>query len=113
MKFLEFYRETIREDKYHELLKQGPVHAVQYLIEQNRYFLFMEEAWDRIINDIEESTDTFERYYPMVRVEPTKNEQIHFIRALVLNDELYQYCMEQLSNTCDTVVKDVTSRLIQ
>ena len=40
-------------------------------------------------------------------------EQIHFTRALVLNDELYQYCMEQPSNTCDTVVKDVTNRMIQ
>ena len=113
MDFFEFYRETIQEDRYHKLLKKGSIYAIRYLIEQNRNFLFMEEAWDRIINDIEESIDTFERYYAMVRVEPTKNEQIHFIRALVLNDELYQYCMEQLSNTCNTVAKDAANQMIQ
>lgn len=113
MRFFEFYRETIQEDKYHELLKQGPIHAVRYLIRQNRYLLFMEEAWDRIINNIENNIDAFERYYPMVRVEPTKNDLVHFIRALVLNDELYQYCMDRLSNTCDTTAEDVTNQTIQ
>ena len=75
--------------------------------------VFLEETWDKIIHDIEESIDTFERYYPMVRVEPTRNEQIHFIRALVLNDELYQYCVGHFSNTCATTVKDVTRRTSQ
>lgn len=64
------------------------------------------------MHDIEESIDTFERYYPMVRVEPTKNDQVHFIRALVLNDVLYQYCMDHLSNICDTAIVDVTKQTI-
>ena len=107
MDFFEFYRETSQEDRYHKLLKKGSIYAIRYLIEQKN-FLFMEETWDKIIHDIEESIDTFERYYPMVRVEPTRNEQIHFIRALVLNDELYQYCVGHFSNTCDTAIEEVT-----
>lgn len=113
MDFFEFYREAIQEDRYHKLLKKGSICAVRYLIEQNRYFLFMEEAWDNIIYDIENSIDAFERYYPMVRVEPTKNDHVHMIRSLVLNDELYQYCMDYLLNACATTTKDGTSQTIQ
>lgn len=95
--FFKFYRKILEEDKYKVLLEKGAQASIHYLIEQNIYFLFMEEAWDKIIAEIEDNVEAFERYYPMVRVKLTGDLLIPFIRAIVLNDELYQYCMENYS----------------
>ena len=92
-----FYRKVLEEDRYKELLQKSPPHSIRYLIGQNRYFLFMEEEWDRIFTKIEDNIEALERYYPMVRIEPTREEHIELIQAIVLNDELYQYCMENYS----------------
>ena len=96
--FFAFYRKLLEEDEYKVLLKKGARDSICFLIEQNRYFLFMEEAWDKIIREIEDDVKTFERYYPMVRVKLTRDFLIQYIQAIVLNDELYQYCMENFSN---------------
>lgn len=93
--FFAFYRETLDEDRYRELQRKGSFAAIRYLVEQNRYFLFMEESWQKIFNDIQKNIATLERYYPMVRVKPSEDGDIQIVRALVLNDGLYQYCMER------------------
>lgn len=89
-----FYRQTLEEERYHDLLKKGPAKAIRYLIEQNRHLLFTEESWQKIFDDIEGDITKLERYYPMVRVKPTTEKHIQIIRAIVLNDTLYQYCMD-------------------
>lgn len=79
-----FYRNTLEEDRYHDLLKKGPAKAIRYLIEKNRHFLFTEESWQKIFDDIEGDITKFERCYPMVRVKPTTEKHIQIIRAIVL-----------------------------
>lgn len=88
-----FYRKALEEDRYYDLLKKGSTKAIRFLIEQNRYFLFMEESWQKIFDDIEGDITKLERYYPMVRVKPTTDDHIQIIRAIVFNDALYQYCI--------------------
>lgn len=90
------YRKALEETYYEELLHKDFPEAIRFLIEQNRYILLMEESWKKIFHDIEENIATLERYYPMIRMKITKNEQHQIIQALVLNDEFYQYCIEQL-----------------
>ena len=77
-------------------MKRGSAEAIRFLIVQNNYLLLMEDSWQKNFDDIEKNIINLERYYPMVRVKPSTDDHIQIIRAFVLNDELYQYCMEQL-----------------
>ena len=90
------YRSVLEDESYKELLQKDSSEVIRFLIEYNRYFLLMDESWEKIFHDIEENITALERYYPMVRMKPSTDDQVQLIRAFVLNDEFYQYCMEQL-----------------
>lgn len=92
----QFYRKMLDNDYYKELVQKTPTDAIRFLISQNRCLLLMEESWKKIFREIETNMEALERYYPMVRVKPTGYAQLYMVQAFVLNDELYQYCMEQL-----------------
>lgn len=49
-----------------------------------------------IFADIEENDDAFARYYPMIRVKIESTNLLHLVIAIVLNDEVYAYCKENL-----------------
>ena len=99
-----FYRTTLEEENYKKLLQEGSSKAIRFLIEQNRSLLFMEESWEEIFHEIEENITTLERYYPMVRMELSTDDQLQLIQAFVLNDEFYEYCMKQLDHQGSDVV---------
>lgn len=96
--FFTFYRSILDEKEFNNLRSGKPEEAIRFLIEQNKYLLFTEESWQKIFNEIENDIMTFERYYPMVRVKVKSDYHVPVIRALALNDDLYQYCMEKVSD---------------
>lgn len=99
MKSFTFCRTLPKEAEYKHLVEKGPTKVIRFLIEENRMFLFKEESWQKIFNDIERDITTFERYYPLVRIDSSAANVIYqFIQALALNDEFYQYCMEQTNS---------------
>ena len=72
-------------------MEQSARKRCEWLVEQNRYFLIREQDWNKIFSDIEENVLSFYRYYPMMRIELNHTDTICLVRALVLNDELYEF----------------------
>ena len=64
----------------------------KWLVEQNEYILLRDKDWKKIFEDIEQNETSFARYYPMMRVKITNEHVMHVIKALVVNDEFYEYC---------------------
>lgn len=92
-----FYQETIREERYHILMSGTHEERCRYLIEQNRHLLLRDREWMTIFSEIEKYPETYERYYPMVRVQISSIRLMHMVRAFVVNDELYEYAKEMVN----------------
>ena len=92
----EFYKACCQEEYYHELKQKSSHEKGKFLAKQNRYIRIRDIDWKRIYDDIEENPESFERYYPMVRVEAGSADLNALVRALILNDDLYVYCEETL-----------------
>lgn len=92
-----FYQETIREERYHILMSGTHEERCRYLIEQNRHLLIRDCEWMTIFSEIEKYPATYERYYPMVRVQISSIRLMHMVRAFVVNDELYEYAKEMVN----------------
>ncbi|MCI8485482.1 MAG: hypothetical protein HFH41_14265, partial [Lachnospiraceae bacterium] len=88
------YHGTTEEDHYKELMQQTPEERCLFLIEQNDSLLLRDRDWTRIFAAIEKEPKAYERYYPMIRLDLTRETIMHVVRALVLNDELYAYAGE-------------------
>lgn len=86
-----FYRNAVREERFGELMNASPKERFEWLVYQNRSILLRDKDWDKIFGDISENQDSFERYYPMVRVKVTSDPLIYLIRAIVINDDFYRY----------------------
>ena len=87
-----FYTNLLEEDTYKELMKQSANSRCQWLVEQNKYLLIRDKDWSRIFTDIENNETSFARYYSMVRVKLTNKDLIDMVKAIILNDELFEYC---------------------
>ena len=97
LEFYRFYAGTTKEDRFNELLEETPQSRCQFLIERNRTMTLREEDWKHLFDKIETEKASFRRYYPMVRVEMNSEDTIDIVRAIVLNDELFQYCEGEMA----------------
>ena len=52
----------------------------------------MDFEWQHIFDDIRDNPKSFERYYPMVRLEINHRTIHDFLRAYVVNDDFYEMC---------------------
>ena len=87
-----FYDSTTKEERYNELMSFSAKTRCRWLVDQNRSILIREQDWNKIFTDIEENESSFSRYYPMMRLELNHKDLVYMIIAIVLNDELYDYC---------------------
>ena len=55
--------------------------------------------WEQVYKNLEESPDSFARYYSLIRVDSGKNDIYKMTSALMINDELYQYTKELAETT--------------
>lgn len=93
-RFFQFYHGALEEQGYKDLMDRTPEERIVFLIERNRYIMLRDIDWRYIFSEIEDNPDTYERYYPMVRVKCNSNELVQMVRAFVLNDELYVFVKE-------------------
>lgn len=95
-KYFDFCRNSIKEDQYTKLLAESARERCQWLVQQNRYIMIRDRDWDKIFGDIMDNPKSFERYYPLVRVQVTSDAVRHVVQALALNDDLYQYVQSSI-----------------
>ena len=88
------YQILSEEDTCRELLSKPPRERCQWLVRQNHSILMRDRDWEKIFTDIEENETSFRRYYPMMRVRLSSNEIINMVRAMAINDALYEYCSD-------------------
>ena len=57
------------------------------------YICLTKRHWEKIYDDLHRDKTVFERYYPMIRLN-INGEVAYLVRALVENDALWEYCIE-------------------
>ena len=90
-KYFDFCRKIIKEDQYTRLMEGSARKRCEWLVQQNRYIMIRDRDWDKIFADILDNPKSFERYYPMVRVQITSDKVRYIVQAIAINDDLYQY----------------------
>ena len=89
-----FYSSITSEHRYSELMQGSYRERCEYLVENNRSILIRDKDWRKIFRDIREHKNSFERYYPMVRVKVESDGIADMIKGIVMNNDLYAYCAE-------------------
>lgn len=90
--YYRFYQGLTQEKQFQELMEKDYRERGLFIIRRNESVLLLEEEWRRIFAQIRENREIFRRYYPMVRVRIQSDETEEMVRALVVNDELFEYC---------------------
>ncbi|MBP3741517.1 MAG: hypothetical protein J6J00_00885 [Treponema sp.] len=94
IEYFKFMETTLKEERFAELMKKTSKDRCQFLVEQNRSLLIRDSDWRKIFKDIKTNDDSFKRYYPMVRVSITSDSVGAVVRALIINDDLYDFVYE-------------------
>ncbi len=94
--YYRFYQGLTEESRFGELMEKDDKERGLFIIRHNESVLLMEEEWRGIFARIREDKGSFERYYPMVRVRIPSQEVAMVVRALVLNDELFDCCRQSV-----------------
>lgn len=89
--YLKFYKETCLEESFDKLMGESLENKCAFLIQQNSNLFLMQNQWQKIFEEIEESKECFRRYYPMVRVQ-TYDKVKWLVYAYITNDDFYNYC---------------------
>lgn len=92
--FFRFYRERLQEKEFADLIGQPPEEKCKWMVENNKGVLLRDQDWGKIFADIEYEKCSFARYYPLMRVKLDHPCILDMARGIVLNDELYRYCMD-------------------
>lgn len=92
-KLIRFSEDTLKEDTYKKLMEEKTQKRKEWMIRQNRSILIRDKDWEKIFFDIETDDKSFARYYPMVRIKITDSTW-EIVKALLINDELYEYSKE-------------------
>ena len=93
-KSFQFYHKMTEEKRFTELMEKSHEERCIFLIEQNQQLLFRDKDWMNIFSNMEQHPESYERYYPMVRVKADDRGLNRLIMALVLNDALYESAEE-------------------
>lgn len=89
---VKFYKEITKEAEYANVSKKDFKEKFKFFALQDNHLCLMKETWEKILKEIEEKPETFERYYPMARVKITSDSEQNISRAYVENNEFYEFC---------------------
>lgn len=92
--YFQFYQDLIKEETFTQLMNETAHTRCAWLVEQNKNILIRDSDWEKIFETIEKDKDSFERYYSMVRVKAYDEEVQNLVKAIVLNDELYEFLLK-------------------
>lgn len=97
-KMIVFYQEILQEEEFQTLINEEPLERCRWIVNQNRNILIRDIDWEKIFKDIRNNKQSFERYYPLVRVRASDENIQEIIKAISLNDDAYELCKEMLKD---------------
>ena len=95
---IRFLDSLLEEDEYKRLLGRSAFQCCKWLADTNRYFLIRDEDWNKVFTNIEKDINSFGRYYSLFRVKSDGNGLIDMCKALMINDALYNYGRNLMTN---------------
>lgn len=89
-------RSTLKENHFEEYMQLSASARCRCIAYQNKSLLIRDTDWERIFNDIKTNRQSFERYYPAIRISPSCGAVINFLEAVVLNDDFYAFLCDSI-----------------
>ena len=87
--------EPAKQQKGFSLLSQHtPLEQISGLARHAKSLLLLDDDWKHIIHNFKTNNNSLERYYPLFMVScDTYGTLSNIVRALIVNDTLYSYCI--------------------
>lgn len=83
-------KEKINTQEYKNLIRKDTHALFEYLANiSRRRITLRDKDWEKIYDNINQSNKTFERYYSLLHVDLSNNDVYNLVRALIINDDLY------------------------
>ena len=94
---LEIMKETQNEETYQKMVEENnPLKCLQWIVDQNCAIAIRDRDYLHILSCLKEDIHCFNRYYSIFRMKIDTENHVSFYRALMINDDLYQYLNEKL-----------------
>ncbi len=92
-KFFAFYTGLTAEPHYEKLKAESAANQFLFFV-QNIRFVMRDCDWKKLYGELKADPCAFARYYPAARVKVDQEEARYAVTALILNDELYTFLLE-------------------
>ncbi len=89
-----FLEKMLSEPRYAELSSKSTIEKYKWLVLQNQRIWIRKEDWEQIYRNLENEPESFGRYYSLMRVDVGGGELYKMVRALMINNELYDFSKE-------------------
>ena len=94
VEYFTFYGSLLENDTFKMLMTRSAEDRCRWFAKRNENIVIRDADWEKIYDDICTTPESFERYFPMMCVGITSESVNALIRAIVLNDDFYQYICE-------------------
>ena len=95
LKFFHDYTKSYKEDTFCLLKVHSAVTQYKCLTEiKQREILLRDKDWEKIFNNLEKDKEALKRYYILLYFKLSNDTIYHTLKAIVLNDDLYDYLVE-------------------
>lgn len=93
-KSMDFLESILEEEMYQDLLQKDVDTQFDWLVMQKRHYCIQKEEWERIYEKLT-NPDGLARYYALFRIQLGKESIRNMATALLVNDELWDFCKEK------------------
>lgn len=93
-KLFEKYTKELEEDTFHLLSRQSPDIQFKCLTQIKQEILLRDKDWENIYHNLENSEESIKRYFIILCFKLSSDNIYDMIKAIVLNDDLYDYLVE-------------------
>lgn len=88
-----FLDSILEETEFKYLMRQDADRRYKWMVDKNEYILLRDTDWEKVYTDVKDH-HAFGRYYPLFRVKMSNHNIVEMCRALMINDDLYNYSIE-------------------
>lgn len=93
---IDFFNEVIQKEaeEYGKLLQEPAHECCRWLVKHNIDFFLRASDWEHIFLMTQAQEKNFARYYAATRTVVDRDDVLHYVRALMVNDDLYEFAKE-------------------
>ena len=98
-KLFKKYTESLEKDTFLLLKEQSAYMQFKCLTTMKQEIILRDKDWEKIFNNLKNDKESIKRYYMILYLKISDDRIYHIVKAIMLNDDLYNYLVENYEMT--------------